>query len=263
MASQFSIQQFMARENFKLRLQKGEPVFLHETFYSLMQGYDALHLKADVQVGGTDQIFNIVAASRRIMSRNGQRPNTAVIVRILPGTDGEVKMSKSLGNHIPLFSEPADMYGRIMSLPDTAMRPYFELVTPLCAEEIEGMFRDLESGAMHPRDAKMRLAREVTAAFHSREEALRAEAEFDRVFRKKGEPEDMPVFRIRAPRGVAEILAESGLAGTRSEARRLISQRAVRAGGRIVADPEETIPAETVLQVGKRRFVRVIVESGV
>jgi tyrosyl-tRNA synthetase len=261
LASSFSVQQFLTRENFKLRWQKGDPVYLHETFYSLMQGYDALHLRADVQVGGTDQVFNIVTASRKIMSARGERPNTAVIVRILPGTDGEVKMSKSLGNHIPMLSGPSDMYGRIMSLPDKAMRPYFELVTGLSIGETEGIFRELDSGAAHPRDAKMRLARETVSVFHSPESAMRAEEEFVRVFRKNQAPADMPVFRIRGPRSAVEVMIGSGISQTKSEARRLIAQRGVRMDGRILVDPDESISRETVLQAGKRRFVRIIVEQ--
>jgi tyrosyl-tRNA synthetase len=125
LASLFSLQQLLARENFRLRWRRGDAVYLHETFYPLMQGFDAFHLKADVQVGGTDQLYNIVTASRKIMEALGARPNVAVITGILPGTDGKLKMSKSLGNHIPILSSPEDMYGKVMSIPDDAMRRYF------------------------------------------------------------------------------------------------------------------------------------------
>src|SRR5574341_469417 len=121
LASNFTIQQFLTRENFRLRWEKGDPVYLHETFYSLMQGYDAYAMRSDVQVGGTDQLFNIVTAARKVMTYLGEKPNIAIIMGILPGTDGDVKMSKSLGNHIPLLSTPEDMYGKVMSLPDKAM----------------------------------------------------------------------------------------------------------------------------------------------
>jgi tyrosyl-tRNA synthetase len=261
LASNFSVQQFLTRENFKLRFRNGDPVYLHETFYSLMQGYDAFHLRADVQVGGTDQVFNIVTAARKIMSGLGVRPNTAVIVRILPGTDGEVKMSKSLGNHIPILSAPADMYGKIMSLPDGAMRPFFELVTGLDPSEIGNVFRDLDSGGAHPRDVKMRLARETVSAFHTPELARVAEEEFVRIFRNNEAPRDIPVFRVRGRQSVVDVMAMSGMARTKSEARRLISQMGVRADGRIVSDPGEPVTRETVLQAGKRRFVRIVVEE--
>ncbi len=261
LASGFSVQQFLTRENFKLRWQKGDPVYLHETFYSLMQGYDALRLRADVQVGGTDQVFNIVTASRKIMAAQGERPNTAVIVRILPGTDGETKMSKSLGNHIPLLCPPGDMYGRIMSLPDKAMKPYFELLTALPAGEIQGVLRGLEEGSVHPRDAKMRLAREVVSIHHSSRAAALAEEEFVRVFSRRDVPRDMPVARIAGARSIIDILVQSGAAATKSEARRLVSQGGVRADGRVVTEPGETVCRETVLQAGKRRFVKIVIEE--
>ena len=262
LASTFSVQQFLTRENFKRRWERGEAVWLHETFYSLMQGYDALHLKADVQVGGTDQIFNIVTASRKIMGQAGERPNTAVIVRILPGLDGVVKMSKSLGNHIPILCPAPDMYGRIMSLPDAAMKPYFELATGLSPAEITPILDGLASGSLHPRDAKMRLAREIVSAFHSPSAAHEAEEEFVRVFRRDEAPADMPVVRVRGPWRAADLLVECGLAASKSEARRLISQRGARAYGHVLSDPEELIAVETVLQVGKRRFARVVIEGG-
>ena len=129
LASNFTIQQFISRENFKLRWENGDAIYLHETFYALMQGYDAYVLRADVQVGGTDQLFNIVTAARKLMNFLGEKPNIGVILDILPGTDGEIKMSKSLGNHIPLLSTPEDMYGKVMSVPDKAMGKYFRLVT--------------------------------------------------------------------------------------------------------------------------------------
>ena len=128
-ASNFTIQQFLTRENFHLRWEKGDPIYLHETFYALMQGYDAYMLKADVQVGGTDQLFNIVTAARKLMAALGEKPNIAIIMGILPGTDGEVRMSKSLGNHIPLNTNAADMFGKVMSVPDKAMGSYMRLVT--------------------------------------------------------------------------------------------------------------------------------------
>ncbi len=138
LASNFTIQQFLARENFKLRWEHGDAIYLHETFYAMMQGYDAYSLHADVQVGGTDQLFNIVTAARKLMTFLGEKPNIAIILGILPGTDGEVKMSKSLGNHIPLLSTPEDMYGKVMSVPDKAMGQFFRLVTRWTPPQIAG-----------------------------------------------------------------------------------------------------------------------------
>ena len=173
LASNFTIQQFLTRENFKLRWEKGDPVYLHETFYSLMQGYDAYKLKADVQVGGTDQLFNIMTASRKIMDFMGLQPNIAIILGILPGTDGVVKMSKSLGNHVPISTDAADMYGKVMSIPDFAMGVYYRLTTRLTPPEIAEIEEGVKSGKLHPRDAKMRLAREISAAFYGEDEAIK------------------------------------------------------------------------------------------
>ena len=136
LASNFTLQQFVSRENFRLRWEKGDPIYLHETFYAIMQGYDAYAMRSDVQVGGTDQLFNIITAARKLMTFMDVKPNIGVILGILPGTDGEVKMSKSLGNHIPLLSDPEDMYGKVMSVPDKAMGQYFRLITRWTPPEI-------------------------------------------------------------------------------------------------------------------------------
>jgi tyrosyl-tRNA synthetase len=262
LASRFSLQQFLTRESFRLRWKRGDAVYLHETFYSLMQGYDAYHLRADVQVGGTDQVFNIVTASRKIMRGLGEPPNVALIVRILPGVDGKVKMSKSLGNHISLLSEPAGMYGQLMSIPDQAMRAYYELVTDLGPDQIARIFADLETGATHPRDVKMRLAREVVSLFHGEEKSCEAEARFVRVFQKNQSPPDMRAIRLLSPRPIVELLTESGLAASRSEARRLVSQGGVRFNGAPVLDIASVISRDGVLQAGKRRFVRIVLGEG-
>src|SRR5450759_2580011 len=197
LASNFTIQQFLTRENFKLRWEKGDPIYLHETFYSLMQGYDAFAQHSDVQVGGTDQLFNIVTAARKIMTFLGEKPNIAVILGILPGTDGEVKMSKSLGNHIPLLSTPEDMYGKVMSVPDKAMGSFMRLVTRWTPDRIDELEAGLNSGTLHPRDAKMSLAREIVAIFHDEAAALAAEAAFKKVFQQKDVPDKMPEFALQ------------------------------------------------------------------
>ena len=154
LASNFTIQQFLARENFKLRWEHGDAIYLHETFYSIMQGYDAYSMRSDVQVGGTDQLFNIITAARKLMTFLGEKPNIGVILDILPGTDGEVKMSKSLGNYIPLLSTAEDMYGKLMSIPDKAMGYYFRLITRWTPPEIQEIETGLAAGTLHPRDVK-------------------------------------------------------------------------------------------------------------
>ena len=184
LASNFTLQQFLSRENFRKRWDGEEPIYFHEFFYALMQGYDAYALEADVQVGGTDQVFNIITAARKIMTYLKAKPNIGIILPILPGTDGVLKMSKSLGNHIPLNTTPEDMFGKVMSVPDTAMPSYSRLVTRWSVDKIERFERDIDSGEIHPRDAKMELAEEITAAFFDEEKAQHARQEFINMFQK-------------------------------------------------------------------------------
>ena len=256
-ASNFTIQQFLTRENFKLRWEHGDPIYLHETFYALMQGYDAYAMRTDIQVGGTDQLFNIVTAARKIMTYFGEQPNIAIIMGILPGTDGIIRMSKSLGNHIPVMAPPDDMYGKMMSLPDQAMDDYARLVTRWSSKEIEEFKQNLATGHLHPRDAKMQLAREIVEIFHSPEEAEQAEATFVRVFQKQKLPEDIPTYTLQPGQTVLDVLQDGGLVNSRGEGRRLISQNGVRLDGETLTDPNQSFPHPGVLQAGKRRFLRV------
>lgn len=258
LASNFTIQQFIARENFKLRWEKGEAIYLHETFYALMQGYDAYAMRTDVQVGGTDQLFNIVTAARKVMTFLGEKPNIAIILDILPGTDGEVKMSKSLGNHIPLMATPQDMYGKVMSVPDRAMGKFFRLVTRWTPPEIDELEKGLAEGRLHPRDVKMKLAREIVSIYHSAEAAAQAEAEFIRVFQQGDLPEDMPEYRLQPGQSVLEVMLAGGLVSSKSEGRRMLDQNGVRLDGETLNDPNLPFPRPGVLQVGKRRYLRVL-----
>jgi len=257
LASNFTIQQFLTRENFRKRWDEAEAIYLHETFYAIMQGYDAYALKCDVQIGGTDQLFNIVTAARKIMSSLGAKPNIAIILDILPGTDGEIKMSKSLGNHIPLLSTPEDMYGKVMSIPDKAMPQFFRLVSSLTPPEIEAIERGLADGSLHPRDVKMQLAREIVSIYHSPEEAIQGEENFVKVFQQKDIPDEMPEYGLQAEQSVLDVLVDSGLASSRSEGRRLIQQNGVRLDGDVLSDPFEVFPHPGVLQAGKRKFIKV------
>jgi len=257
LASNFTVQQFLTRENFRLRWESGDAIYLHETFYALMQGYDAYALRADVQVGGTDQLFNIVTAARKIMTFLGEKPNIAIIMGILPGTDGEIRMSKSLGNHIPILAAPEDMYGKVMSLPDKAMGTYFRLVTRWTEAQIAELEEGMRSGRLHPRDVKMKLAREVVEIFHSPEDAQEAEDAFVRVFQQGDLPAEIPEYRLQAGQTVLDVLEASGLVASRSEGRRLIDQKGVRLDGELLGDPNQPFPGAGVLQAGKRRFVRV------
>src|SRR5574339_79736 len=163
----FTVQQFLARENFANRLEKGEPIFLHETFYALMQGYDAVAMQTDVQVGGTEQLFNIIVAGRKLQEALGQKPLVGITMGILPGTDGVQRMSKSTGNIVPINSGAEDMYGKLMSIPDHAMGNFMRLATRWSPHEIEALEKQIADGAIHPRDAKMRIACEITSIFYS------------------------------------------------------------------------------------------------
>ncbi|HEX7973261.1 MAG TPA: tyrosine--tRNA ligase [Anaerolineales bacterium] len=257
LASNFTLQQFLTRENFKLRWEHGDAIYLHETFYAIMQGYDAYSLHADVQVGGTDQLFNIVTAARKLMTFLGEKPNIPVILGILPGTDGEVKMSKSLGNHIPLLSTAEDMYGKVMSVPDKAMGAYFRLVTRWAPPEISDLEKGLVEGRLHPRDVKMKLAHEIVSIYHSEEAARQAEAEFVRVFQKGDIPDEMPELSLQPGQTVLDVLSGSGLVSSKSEGRRMVDQNAVRLDGQVLNDANQIFPHPGVLQFGKRRYLRV------
>lgn len=255
----FTVQQFLARENFALRLERGEPIFLHETFYALMQGYDAVAMQTDVQVGGTDQLFNIIVAGRKLQEALGQKPLVGIITGILPGTDGVMRMSKSQGNHIPISTTPEDMYGKIMSIPDSAMPKYMRLVTRWTPEVIANYETQLQAGTAHPRDVKMALAREIVEIYHGADTVAAAEEYFKTVFQKGGLPEEMEQCVVQGEPTVVDFLAEHGLVKSKSEARRLIQQGGVKLGGRPVDDINARLSfgTEAVVQIGKRRFVRV------
>jgi tyrosyl-tRNA synthetase len=258
MASNFTIQQFLTRDNFKLRFENNDAIYLHETFYALMQGYDAYALEADVQVGGTDQLFNIVTAARKLMTFLSKKPNIAIIMGILPGTDGVIRMSKSLGNHIPILAPPEDMYGKVMSLPDQAMGDYCRLVTRWTSSEISELEGNLAAGRLHPRDMKMKLAHEIVEIFYGIEEADQAQANFVRVFQQGAVPEEMEEYRLLPGQTVLDVLESGGLISSRGEGRRLIAQNGVRLDSETLSDPNQPFPHPGVLQAGKRRFLRVV-----
>ncbi len=257
LASNFTIQQFLTREAFKQRWERGDALYLHEMFYSLMQGYDAFYLNADVQVGGTDQLFNIVTASRKIMPYLGRRPNIAIIMGILPGTDGIIKMSKSLGNHIPISTTPEDMFGKVMSIPDFAMPVYARLVTRWTPNQVAELETGLAHEKIHPRDAKMALAHEIVGCFYGDEPADSAQAAFVRTFQKHEVPENLAQFSLQPGQTVLDVLVGARLVGSRSEGRRLIEQKGVRLDGDVLEDPLAPFPHPGVLQVGKRHFIQV------
>lgn len=253
----FTVQQFLARENFANRLEKGEPIFLHETFYALMQGYDAAAMETDIQVGGTDQLFNIIVAGRKLQEALGQKPLVGVICGILPGTDGLQRMSKSMGNIVPINTNADDMYGKVMSVPDAAMSKYYRLVTRFSPHEIDEIEKAVTAGTMHPRDAKMKLAREITSIFYGDAAADAAQENFVKMFQQKEVPDEMPEYSLKAGETVLDVILAAGMAESKSKARGLIDQKGVRLDGETLERGDVPFPHPGVLQVGKRRFLRV------
>lgn len=260
LSSNFTVQQFLSRESFRQRFDAEDPIYVHEFLYALMQSYDAYSMKTDVQIGGTDQLFNIITAARKLMEALGEKPNIGVILGILPGTDGVIKMSKSLGNHIPLNTTAEDMYGKVMSVPDSAMGDYMRLATRWGPSEIAKIEADLESGKSHPRDAKMALAREIVDIYYGDGLATDAEKHFRQVFQKGGEPEDMETFQLSGDTSLIDVMANSGMVSSRSEARRLVQQGGVRLNDEVLEDPNRDLvsAAGGVLRVGKRRFLKLL-----
>src|SRR5512139_1264041 len=253
----FTVQQFLARENFANRLEKGEAIYLHETFYALMQGYDAVAQQTDVQVGGTDQLFNIIVAGRKLQEALGQKPLVGIITGILPGTDGLQRMSKSTGNIVPINTGAEDMYGKLMSIPDMAMGKYMRLATRWSPHEIEALEKEIAAGAIHPRDAKMKIAWEITSVFYGDADALKAEEAFVRTFQHKEIPDEMPEYSLKDGQTVLDVILEAKMAASKSEARRLFDQKGVRLDGETIERGDLAFPHPGVLQVGKRKFLRV------
>jgi len=259
LASHFTVQQFLARESFARRHDKGDPIWLHEFFYALMQAYDAVALETDVQIGGTEQLFNLMAG-RKLQEALGQRPQICLTLPILVGTDGHQRMGQSRGNYIGVNEPPEEMYGKVMSIPDHAMRNYFDLLSSFEPAQIADLEKRIANESLHPMEAKMMLAQDIVTIYHDAEAAARAEAHFKRVFQKGKLPEDMPTHKLAAPQNIVDLLVEVGLAPSKSQARRLIAQGGVRLdGNRVESIEEPVIPeGEAILQVGKRRFVRIV-----
>jgi tyrosyl-tRNA synthetase len=258
LAGHFTVQQFLDRDNFRKRQAKGDPIWLHEFFYTLMQGYDAVAQQTDVQIGGTEQLFNLLAG-RKLQEAFGQRPQVCLAFPILVGTDGHLRMSKSTGNYIGINEPPEEQYGKAMSIPDEAMLSYYKLVTRLEPPQIAQIEADLKSGRLHPRDAKMRLAREIVSIFHGDEAALRAEEHFKTVFQQHELPPDMPEYPVSGPISLPDLIFAAGAAPSKREARRLIEQGGVKLDGQEIKSIEAIVtPGQAqVLQVGRRRFVKL------
>jgi tyrosyl-tRNA synthetase len=262
LAAKFTVARMIERDDFAQRLRDGSDIHMHELMYPMMQAYDSIMVEADVEIGGTDQKFNILAG--RDLQRKMDKPeqDAMFLGPTLVGTDGVNKMSKSLGNYIGISEAPAQMYGKAMSIPDAVMWDYFNLTTDVPMQEIAEMKEACARGEMNPRDAKARLAREIITLYHSAAEADAAEDGFRRLFQKKEVPDDVKEVKLKAgERSLIEVLVESGLAVSKSEARRLVGQGGVKVDGQVMKDMDAklSVSAKKILiQKGKRHFVSVV-----
>ena len=262
LASKYTVARMLERDDFTLRYKAGEPISVHEFLYPLAQAMDSVAIEADVELGGTDQKFNLLVG-RDVQREYGKEPQVILTMPILPGTDGVEKMSKSLDNYIGISDSPKEMYGRTLSIPDKLIVDYFLLATDIKPQELTEIRRSLSSQTANPRDAKRTLARTIVAMYHSQGAAVAAEEEFDRIFVKKDIPDEVEDFRLAyGSKGgnIVTLLAETKLAASKGEARRLIEQGGVSLDGTRISDAamELEITQPAILKVGKRKFLRLI-----
>ena len=262
----FTVARILERDDFSKRYNGNLPIGVHEFLYPIMQAYDSVMIKADVELGGTDQLFNLMAG-RELMEKMGMEPQVCLTLPLLEGTDGVRKMSKSHGNYVGLTDEPADMFGKVMSIPDEIMVKYFRLASTLSVDEIDSIEAGLAAGELHPNKVKRQLAANIVAAYHGEEAAGAAEADFDRVFKNHDVPKDIPEFAADLTPNdegkvyLAKLIADAGLAKSAGEVRRLIDGGGVKVNGAAIPAKEYNVDpsmlAGAVLQVGKRKFVRL------
>ena len=260
LASKYTVARMLERDDFHKRYTEGRPISIHEFMYPLMQGYDSIALKADVEFGGTDQTFNLLMG-RHLQGEEGMPEQTIITMPILEGLDGVQKMSKSLGNYIGISEAPSEMYGKAMSIPDELMMRYFMLVTDMSIEEQEQLSKDLESGAAHPRDVKMKLAHTIVRLYHGEEAANFGQEEFVRVFQKHAMPTDIPEYKVAVteePVFVPQLLSDAGLTASNGEARRSIKAGAFKIDGEKCNEEHIVLKDGMVLQVGKRKFIKIV-----
>ncbi|MCC6382360.1 MAG: tyrosine--tRNA ligase [Dehalococcoidia bacterium] len=250
--SKFTVAEMLRRDNFRKRFDDGDAVYLHEFLYALMQGYDAFALACDVQVGGTEQLFNLMAG-RKIQQDAGQRPHVPVTLPILVGLDGKARMSKSAGNHIGVNDPPDDQYGKTMSLPDPVIMDFFVLATNVPRSDLPAIQAELEQ---RPMAAKKRLAHTIVTEFWGEGAAAAAEAAFERTVQRHEVPTDVPVHAVARGTPLVDVLVAAGLAGSKRDARRLLEQGAVNVDG-LVADVSASAVPGALVQVGKRRWLRL------
>jgi tyrosyl-tRNA synthetase len=265
LCAKYRVARMLEREDFRKRITEQQPISVHEFLYPLLVAYDSVVLEADVELGATEQKFNLLIG-REIQREYNQELQIAVMMPILVGLDGQRKMSKSLGNYVGITEPPVEMFGKMMSIPDELMWSYYELVTDRTPAEIAELKKEVESGKLHPMDAKMRLAEEVVSGFHGREAGRKAAENFQRVFRDRQAPEEAPVQRISAgpAKKLTTLLVELKLAPSKSEAERLVKQKGVEIDGNLVEDARLEMdlskPREFLIRAGKKKFARLIVE---
>jgi tyrosyl-tRNA synthetase len=262
LASELTVARMLEREDFKQRFEQGRPISIHEFLYPLIQGYDSVAIEADVELGGTDQLFNLLMG-RDLQRSHRQEPQVVLTMPLLEGLDGVNKMSKSLGNYIGITESADNIFGKVMSVSDELMFRYYELLSDLAVDEIAALKKDLEKGAVHPKDVKKKLAREMTARFYDDDAAGRAERNFEQVFKRHELPDDIPEYQAASssePVWLPRLLLETGLVSSTSDGRRMIKQNAVSIEGEKVTDVDTVVPAQgqVLLKVGKRRFCRVV-----
>jgi len=254
--SKVSTQQIMEHETFKKRLEESQPFMVHEIIYPLLQGYDSVAIKADVEIGGTDQKFNLLMG-RQIQKAYNQPQQDILMMKYLIGLDGKEKMSKSLGNYIAIDEAPGEMYGKVMSIPDNLIMQYYELCTDVSNEDLKGIENKIGS---NPRNAKADLAKIIVEMYHSKDDAEKAASEFDRVFSRRERPKDIPEVKLEISEcRMDDLLVKCELATSKSEARRLLEQGAVEIEGETIIVPEKVMKIQDgmIIQVGKRRFVKI------
>lgn len=257
LAAKYTVARMLERDDFQKRYTEGRPISLHEFMYPLMQGYDSIATKADIEFGGTDQKFNLIVG-RHLQNETGMEPQVVITMPLLEGLDGVQKMSKSLGNYIGIDEEPTEMYGKAMSIPDELMARYFMLVTDMPREEQEQLAQGLKDGSVHPRDAKMILAKTIVALYHGDAAAAAAEQEFVRVFQERDLPSEIEELAIDAGEvWLPQLLHAAGMVSSNSEGKRMIQQGSVRVNGEKVMEENCTLQNGDVLQVGKRKYRRI------
>lgn len=257
LAGRFTLAQMLAHDTFRKRYEAGAPVTILELMYPMLQGYDSVAMQADVEFGGTDQKFNILAG-RELMGQWGMIPQQVLLLPLIPGTDGR-KMSKSFLNTVDIRMPPAEMFGRVMSMSDAVLPLYFEVLSDVPLSEIAEMRTALSAGSLNPRDLKLRLARTIVDQFHNPEAGAEAEQAFLRQFVQREVPLDIPAYRLDAPASIIDVLTNAGLVASRGEARRLIDGGGVRVEGERVTTYDQTVaPGAGVVQVGRRKFVRIV-----